>query len=297
VFPKFPNFNKLTVESISLISSQLLLAQRRISELALANLFLWEEFDQPQYTFINDNLCLLISPPNEKPYFLEPLTQNDLLKTVDTCLQHCGKISRASGYLICHVPRRKYRLSPLRSEFDYLYLTKDLAELKGKKYDGKRNHIKRFTHRFPDYAFLRFENKFKKEALELFVRWFNARKESRYFPKLAYVAQRNALLKAFSNFEKLKLIGGLILAEKAIKGFIIGSQLNANTVSVHFLYVEPEFNGVSQTLLWKACQDSFAAFSHINLEQDLGIPGLRTAKLSYHPLKLEKKFEINPLFS
>ena len=173
-------------------------------------------------------------------------------------------------------------------------------ESRGIKFFGPKLLPQKSHLECPKTIFLPFgrrsETKFKKEALELFDRWFNARKESRYFPKLAYVSQRNALLKAFSNFEKLKLIGGLILAEKAIKGFIIGSQLNAQTVSVHFLYVDPEFNGVSQTLLWKACQDSFAAFSHINLEQDLGIPGLRTAKLSYHPLKLEKKFEINPLF-
>ena len=295
MFPKFPDFNKLTIEAFSLISSQLFLARRRISELALANLFVWEDFDRPQYTFINNNLCLLISPPNEKPYFLEPFTQHELFNTVDTCLQHSGRISRASGDLICQLPRRNFHLSPLRSEFDYLYLTKDLAELKGKKFDGKRNHIKRFTRRFPNYFFIPLENKYKKEAMELFDRWFDVRKESRYFPKLAYIAQKNALLKAFSNFEKLKLMGGTILAEKTIKGFIIGSKLNDETVSAHFMYVDPEFDGVTQTLLWKACQEFFSTFTYINLEQDLGIPGLRTAKLSYHPLKLEKKFEINPL--
>jgi hypothetical protein len=79
-----------------------------------------------------------------------------------------------------------------------------------------------------------------------------------------------------------------------MKGFILGSRLNPETASVHFQYGDPSLRGISQTLLWEACNKTFSSFKYINLEQDLGIPGLRKAKLSYYPLRLEKKFEITP---
>jgi hypothetical protein len=186
-------------------------------------------------------------------------------------------------------------LTPQRNQFDYVYLREELAALKGKKFDGKRNHIKRFKVKCPDYRFLPLAPDHKKEALALFDKWFKAREESKYFPRLAYTSQRGAVTNAFSFFDKLNLLGGALFAGGSMKGFTLGSRLNPETVSVHFLYSDPELSGIFQTILWEACNKTYSAFKYMNLEQDLGIPGLRTAKLSYHPLKLEEKFEVKPV--
>jgi hypothetical protein len=183
----------------------------------------------------------------------------------------------------------------LRNQFDYIYETKILAELKGGKYDGKRNHIKKFKSRFPDYKFTPLRPEHKKEALDLFEEWFSLRKKSRYFPKLAHDSQKTAVNNAFSYFNELNLIGGAIYIDNIINGFILGSFLSPEIISIHFMYGHPAIQGTSQVLLWKGCNKSFASAKYVNLEQDLGIPGLRKAKLSNYPLRLEKKFEIKPL--
>lgn len=295
MFIEYPKFKSLELEDYSLISKHLARCSRKICELNLANLVIWKDFDRPEYTFINDNLCILISPPTEPPYFLEPLSHNKLIETVKVCLQHAGRISRASESLIVGLPRGVFHYSCLRNQFDYVYQVSELAELKGKKFDGKRNQIKKFQHRFPKYEFVQLESGSKDRALELFERWFESKKDTAYFTKLSYMAQRKALVSAFLNFEKLEILGGALIAENALRGFIMGSVLTAKTVAAHFSYTDPEYPGVSQTLLWEACNHTFSAYTNINLEQDLGIPGLRQAKLSYHPLRLEKKFEIKPL--
>jgi len=297
MLPEYPKFKLLTLEDKDLLSQNLKLKKRCISELSLANFYTWKEFENPQFTFINQDLCVLISPPNDKPYFLEPLSQNKLIETIDTCLKYAGRISRASGEFIFRIPIKNYKITPLRNEFDYIYSVKTLAELKGKIYDGKRNHIKRFQDRFPEYEFVKLDAKFKNEALELFEKWFSARKGSSYFSKLAYNVQKTALSTAFSHYGELEFLGGAILINKALKGFILGSYLNPDTVCAHFSYTDPEIPGISQILLWEACRRTFSSYTYINLEQDLGIPGIRRAKLSYHPLRLEKKFEIRLLTS
>ena len=65
--------------------------------------------------------------------------------------------------------------------------------------------------------------------------------------------------------------------------------------AVHFSYGHPDAPGIAQLLLWEGCNKLFTNSAYVNLEQDLGIPGLRKAKLSYHPLRLERKFEIKPI--
>jgi hypothetical protein len=289
MLPEYPKFKPLEFEDLSQISNYLKKDSRKICELSLPNIFVYKDVEKPAATLINKNLCLLISPPDETPYFLEPLSNRE---AIDGCLKHAGRISRASENFISRIPSDAYSITPLRSHFDYVYLTKELAELKGRKYDGKRNHIKNFTRRFPDYEFIPLDSTFKKQALKLFSAWFEVRKESRFFPRLTYTSQTRAIETAFSYFNELKLIGGALLVEKDLKGFILGSTLNPETISVHFQYAHPDFPGVAQTLLWEACNKIFSKFTYVNLEQDLGIPGLRKAKLSYHPLRMEKKFEI-----
>jgi hypothetical protein len=294
MLPDYPKFKKLEIEDIFQISQYLKKYAPNICELALANLLIWKDFDKPQLTLIRHNLCLLISPPKGEPFFLEPIGNHKPEETIAVCLKHSGKISRASESFIKELPHNNYRITCLRNQFDYVYSTKVLAELKGKKIDGKRNHVKRFKERHPNHEYAPLDASLKTRALELFEAWFDRKKEFRYFPKLAYISQRKAVETAFSHFDELGLVGGAVLEEKEMKGFILGSKSNPGMISVHFQYGDPSLRGISQVLLREACRKTFSSFKELNLEQDLGIPGLRKAKLSYSPLRLEKKFEVRP---
>lgn len=292
MLPEYPKFKDLEIKDKKPVAEFLDKYQPKTCELNLPNLLIWKDFDRPQITLINQNLCLLINPLNEAPFFLAPVGQNNIAETTEICLVHCGKISRASEDFLGRLPPKKYPLICLRSHFDYIYLSQTLAELKGRKFDGKRNHIKRFKRHFPEYEFVPLKASFKKESLELFEEWFKIREQSRFFPKLAHTAQKSALLTAFALFEELDLQGGAILIKNKLEGFFMGSGLNRETLSLHFQYANPNLPGIAQILLWEACNKTLKSYKYINLEQDLGIPGLRTSKLSYHPYKLERKFEI-----
>lgn len=295
MIPDFPILKPISQDDIKYIQAALVASNPEICELSISNLIIWQEFDRPQITQINGNLCILINPLNESPYFLQPIGSQKLLATIEDCMQYTGKISRASENFTHQLPKGKYSLTCLRGHFDYIYLKDDLSELKGKKYDGKRNQINKFKKIFPAYKFVKLKPEILNEALALFDQWFKIREESRYFPKMAYAAQQNALKKAFQYFKELSLIGGAMYAGSALAGFIIGSTLNHDTVSVHFAYTQPDLPGISQVLLNEASMNIYNGYKYINLEQDLGIPGLRQAKLSYHPIKLVRKFEVRLL--
>jgi hypothetical protein len=295
MIPQYPAFKVFDLDDLKEIAKYLKENHPTICEFSLANFLIWKDFDNPTLTIINNNLCILITPQNEPPFFLEPFGNNKLLETIETCLNHCGKISRATESFAAKIPATKFNIKCLRTQFDYIYETKTLADLKGRRFDGKRNHIKNFKRRHPDYEYIPLGPDLKDACLNLFEEWFSARKESRHFPKLAYTSQKQALEEVFANYRFLNISGGALIIENEVKGFIMASRLNRDTASVHFQYGHPALRGIFQTLLYEASNKTFSNFKYLNLEQDLGIPGLRKAKLSYYPLKLEKKFEISLL--
>jgi hypothetical protein len=294
MIPHYPEFKPLSLADKALFVRQLRSTSREICELSPGNMFIWQEFDRPQVTCINNNTCILIDPPNEPAYFLEPLGRQELADTTRIMLRHVGRVSRVSRSFAELLPKGLFNFVPLRNQFDYLYLRQELAELKGRKFDGKRNHLKRFQAKHPDYRFVPLTPEHKKEALALFEKWFKVREESRHFPRLAYISQKGAITEAFALFAKLKLLGGALLVDGQLQGFTLGSKLNPETVAVHFLYSDPELPGGFQTILWEANNKCYGGFKYVDLEQDLGIPGIRQAKLSYQPFKLVEKFEVKP---
>ena len=294
VIPHYPDFKALEIDDRLWIGRKLRLTSRQICELSPGNIFIWKDFDHTRVTCINDNVCMQINPPNEAPYFLEPVGGNKIPETVKTMFELRGRISRVSKHFTTLLPKGAYTFEPLRNQFDYLYLREELAQLKGKKFDGKRNHIKRFRSAHHNYQYWPFDPAAKDKALALFEKWFAVRQESKFFPRLAYTSQKGAIVEAFRYFKELHLLGGMLWSDHKLMGFTIGSAINPETISVHFLYGDPEARGSSQTMLWQACSKTYHEYKIVDLEQDLGIPGLRSAKLSYHPLRLEEKFEVRP---
>ncbi len=264
-----------------------------VSELSLANLFIWQEFDRPHLARYNSYLCLRLSPPNEPPYVLEPLGPPPPPPSlVRACLKEVGRFSRVPSSFLSYLPSDEVVIKENRDQFDYVYNREKMAELKGKNFDGKRNLIRHFQKAHPDYEFRPLSRETKKEAMSFFTSWVEKKGGKAASAPLSIQDQTRALTRAFELWEELSLFGGLLLSRKEVKGFIIASRLNQNTASVHFLYADIGASGASQTLLWEACRSLLAPFLLINLEQDMGLPGLRKAKLSYHPLCLVSKYDV-----
>lgn len=268
---------------------------QEVSELALANLYLWQEFDRPCLARLGENLVLRLSPPNEPPYILEPLGLPPSPKLVEACLLEVGRLSRLPASFLPVIPSRGVIVRENRDQFDYLYRREDLALLRGKKFDGKRNLVRRFQKTYPEYEFLVVGKEMKSEAMAFFRDWVAAKSMESLRQPLGLENQARALEKSFELWEMLSLRGGLLVAsreKKAIKGLIIASSLNNETAVVHFQYADPKTPGASQTLLWAACNSLLLPFSLVNLEQDLGVAGIRKAKLSYHPCRLVAKYDV-----
>lgn len=300
MIPQYPEFKSFTIDDQDVLSDYLTQHPSSVCELNLANLVAFQDIDRPKVTRINDNLCILLDPVNEPPFFLSPIGTHDSTETLKTCLEKADAVSRVPKEALEQIRPDGFTITPLRDHFDYLYLVKDLADLKGKRYDSKRNHIRKLIQAYPDRNFIRLTKTDRDEALSVFDKWASRRVSnddaeappSNEPPGFTYASQRQALERAFEFFDELRLLGGAIAVRNTLACFALGSRLNTSTVALHFLYCDLEIPGVVPAVLSESCQTIFADFIHVNLEQDLGLPGLRKTKLSYHPIQLVEKYHI-----
>lgn len=284
--PCYPEFKDIGLEDQDVFRSFLEGYPAEVCELNFGNTFIWRHFDHPRYTTIRGNLCIRFAPPDEPPYFLQPVGGADLPQTIETCLSAAPRLSRVpSSFAAANCPG--FRCAPDRDNDDYVYRTADLIELKGKKYDGKRNRIRKFekscTHRY-----IRIGPDDLAGCQRLFEVWAVEKN-----PDMAMArAQQDAIQEALVHFGPLGLAGGAIEIEGRIEALSIGEALSRDTAVIHIEIVSPRFEGLAQLMNREFVKNELAGFTFVNREQDMGVPGLRRAKESYHPHHRVEKHHI-----
>ena len=103
--------------------------------------------------------------------------------------------------------------------------------------------------------------------------------------------ERKALTVGLQNFTALGLVGGAIYLNGEMKAVTFGERLNAATAVVHAEKADAALRGVYTAICQDYCQQAWADMMYINREEDMGLPGLRKAKESYHPDHFAEKFD------
>lgn len=172
----------------------------------------------------------------------------------------------------------EYTVENDESGSDYIYLAENLRELKGKRYHGKRNHLKRFYE--TDWSYSKMTEKDFDECIEFAVRSYN---ENMSYDDESSVAEQFAINTFFNNFDALDLRGGVIRVGGKVEGFTIGSRINSDTMDIHIEKANASINGAYTAVMNEFAKAESADFTYINREEDLGLEGLRRSKRSYYP--------------
>jgi len=180
-----------------------------------------------------------------------------------------------------------------RDGFDYLYDINRLADLPGKKLHAKRNHIRRFDDQFPDWLLEEITPANVPECVELERQWAALRQEEAGEDADSVSEETIALIEALYHKDKLGLEGALIRADGSPVAFSLGGLITPGVFGVNF---EKSFGDIQGA--YPAINREMARFVRgrhpgvkwLNREDDLGIEGLRKAKLSYYPDILLTKY-------
>jgi len=284
--PHFPEFKPIGLEDQEYIQSVIDEYPSEACEINFGNIFIWRNFERSKFTLLNDNLCILCEPPSEPAYFLQPIGNCKIKETIKICLSFFHRLSRLPESFVAKYCT-DYKCEPDRNNFDYVYLSKDLIDLKGKKYDGKRNRIKKFEKNHAS-KYIRLSREHLVDCQHLFEEWL----KSKSLSDTQLGPEKDAILEALAYYEALRLVGGAVEVDGRLAAFSVGEKLKTDTAVIHIEVVNPAYNGLAQFINREFVKNELSAYKYINREQDIGLAGLRRAKMSYHPHHLIKKYNI-----
>jgi len=179
-------------------------------------------------------------------------------------------------------------IEPVRNQYDYIYRRTDLATLHGRHLDGKRNHIHRFRAEHPDFEYRPLTPEYFDECRRLTAIWQEEKKQSDSDNgndnKIEIIdAERQVMETIFSNWDALGMIGGSIFVDGRMVAFTYGAAVTTDTFDVCVEKADRHVEGAFAIINQQFAEHLPEQYIYLNREEDMGIPGLRKAKLSYHP--------------
>jgi len=173
----------------------------------------------------------------------------------------------------------KIMLVPDRNHFEYVYRADDLAGLPGKDYLTIRRQVNKFRKNCASRTEpITTDN--LEEVKRFLIQWCEW-KGCEGDPVLAH--EKEAVFYAIDHFEDLPLEGLMIRVFSRIGAIALFEPLNADTALVHFEKGLPDCEGIYKAINSETAIHLKDRFRYINRESDLGVAGLREAKMRYHP--------------
>lgn len=265
-------------------------------EYNFANLYLW---GRQRLAFCEDTL-VFFSQFNRKSVYAFPLTKSDLRPALEAIMADAkarGIPCRLTGLLQqdCQTVEAlfpgKFRYHVDRNGFDYIYAIDDLAQLKGRKFQRKRNHLNRFRQNHPGYTVEPITDGNTPEVVQLLDRWYADRLLND--PHADFIMEQKAIYKALEHRQALGIEGLVLRYEGQLLAMTMGSPLSGNSFDVQFEKALDFADGAYPAICWEFArylQAKYPDLQWLNREDDLGIEGLRKAKLAYCPDHMIEKW-------
>lgn len=300
--------NKISLDNREILEEYLNGYEYKTSGLSFSAQYMWRDINQFSWDIIGDYMCisgvshLELEEGIELPFLFPPLTKTggydkeSLRETIFRSKElfekagHPFSLRLVPFHIMEQIKEACPEISVIddRPNYDYIYLTQDLIDLKGRAYHSKKNHLNYFRKTY-EYEYVEMTSDMADDAMK-FIAEFNARKDVPAHEMELLKMEEAAMEDVFQNIEAVGYSAGAILIDGKIEAIAIGGKLGSKTITEHVEKANVNYRGLYQAINNEFCRNVAAKAKYINREEDMGIPNLRKAKLSYNPIKLLEKY-------
>lgn len=215
------------------------------------------------------------------------------LLSKDTLYPKLSMVPEETVNAISKENKKFLNISLDNSNVDYVYSVKQIIDLKGKIMKNKKREIVKYWKHYPDSTIRQINLNSEADVdmmRALTNKWAKKRKGGDHRREVDTMTR---LLRTRENRENLYTVG--LFNNNRLIGFTINEPFNDKWYSGYFGKADPSYSGASSVLEHETAKTFYAkGFTYANLEQDLGIPGLRKTKRLWRPIRMLNKYTIKP---
>ena len=300
--------NEITIDKKDELEDYLNAFEHETSGLTFSSLYMWRKANFFSYEIINDFLCVAgqsnFEGFKEDPFVfpLLPLKGDcngeKMKRTLEEVIDRFKK--RGDPFVMRLIPPHmqssymnvmpgRFLFLNDRANHDYVYSIDELAELKGKRFHSKKNLVNRFERDYMGrYKVVPMSAGLVGDALDL-LKYIDEKKQVEGFEADMLAMEAEALKDVLPVYDRLGLEGCAILIDGRLEAYAFGGALGSDTIVEHVEKGNIDFCGIYQKLNNEFCKMMQGRYKYVNREEDMGLPGLRKAKLSYKPVKMIEK--------
>lgn len=299
-------FKEISIDAKKELDPYFEMVDYEACEYCFTTLFMWQHVYKTHY-HIDSDFAIIMAEYEGNAFSIMPLAKKEnLLKAVAYAINYLkdsgskvyfrGITSDVLALLKENYPG-KFNYIEERDLFDYVYDAESLRTLSGKKNQKKRNHLNYFLKEYQgQYEYKLLDSSNFSECINLMETWAEIKEDNNEFDD-GMDDESEGVKKIFENYDtlkdKLKIAG--VYIENKLQAFTIGELLNKNMSLVHIEKANQDIRGLYQFINQQFILNEFPDVDFVNREEDLGIEGLRKAKLSYHPVRFVEKYSVNEI--
>ena len=259
-------FKPIRLEDKEIITSFTFPSDYRNCDFSFANMCSWRFLYDSEFAIVDGYLLIRFMIEDKSRFaYMMPVGDGDLAGAVRLLEEDSLKY----GHPLC-----------------MLGITPDAKEQLEGALPGSFFYINNFKKRY-SYEYVPITPDIVPQCLKLECKWYKANNGDNDEEELN--DERRSLTYALHHFDSLGLIGGALRVDNEIIAFSFGAPINHNTFGVHVEKADVNFDGAYTVINQEFASHLPEQYTYVNREEDLGIPGLRQAKLSYQPTILLEK--------
>lgn len=292
-------FRPITAADIPTINRLLQNGGTRACDYTIGGIYMWIDYFNYEFAIYRDTLFIkgVSELDGHSPAFSMPVGALSVTEAVDVLKEYCRR--EGAELRFSAIPEDKldaFRLMQVKNVdeltdwADYIYDASSLASLSGKKLSKKRNHVNRFMQDNPEYRFETLTPANVAETIATYHEWADSADDG----SATAAEERAQTADVLENMRKYPFEGAVLRDSSGkIVAFTLGEVIG-DTLYVHIEKMDHDVAGAGETInkLFAEMMTGRHGVTYINREEDVGDPGLRKAKESYHPAMLLRKYDV-----
>ncbi len=281
----FEDFKPVTLEDRDFFRQFYSSYPQTHSDNTFTNMVCWNHYAKYSYANIGDNVVLASTIDGITRYRPPMGPQNpSLVKDLVRLAADAGDteqiilIDPATAGWMQSIYRR-IDMVPDRNQAEYVYRAEDLATLPGRGYLYIRREINKYRRTFVSSTAEPISSANCAEIKKYLDQWYATKNHDGGLADY----EKEAVIYSLDHMKELGLSGLAIRVDDRIGAMSIFEGMNRDTALIHFEKGLPEYEGIYKVINQEAAALLSKDYEFINRESDLGIPGLREAKMRYHP--------------